>query len=141
MCVKCAQNSFGTRLNVPESSSLNQPHHTLTAKPAEKNLGIVFMNTDDYIGQCLIHLTDNTTYRLTNEYPKDNICRALHDLITAYKDQLNKQLYKHLTEGPQKPRIPNSTEYLKYIKNPPIVSQSSSILSPALNLSTMYCNL
>ena len=130
-----------SNLTPSQSSSLNKlkrAHHTVTVKPADKNLGIVLMNTDDYIGQCLIHLTDNTTYRLTNEYPKDNIRRALHGLITAYKEQLHKQLYKHLTEGPLKPRTPQfygipkiHKEYTHLPPMRPIVSQSSSTLSPS----------
>ena len=39
---------------------------TLTIKPADKNL---LMNTDDYIFQCLLHLTDQKTYRTTPSYP------------------------------------------------------------------------
>ena len=54
-------------------NKLRQLRHTLTIKPADKNLGIVLMNTNDYITQCLAHLTDRNTYRLTTDYPKDTI--------------------------------------------------------------------
>ena len=35
-------------------------------KPADKNLGIVFMDTGDYIDQCMIQLSSNT-YQLVTE--------------------------------------------------------------------------
>ena len=57
-------------------------------KPTDKNLGIVLMNTDDYISQCPLHLTDSTTYRPTKEYPKQNVRRELISLTTTFREQL-----------------------------------------------------
>ena len=111
---------------------------TLTIKPADKNLGIVLMNTEDYISQCLLHLTDQKTYRTTPSYPKDNIQRELHNLIITFKEQLHKRLETYLSEGPQHPRIPQFYGIPKMHKKfqhlppmRPIVSQSSSLLSPS----------
>ena len=39
-------------------------------KPEDKNLGIVLMDADDYIAQCMNHLADTTTYRLVEHYHK-----------------------------------------------------------------------
>ena len=42
---------------------LQRASQELTIKPADKNLGIVVMDTSDYIGQCLDHLTDSNIYK------------------------------------------------------------------------------
>ena len=41
--------------------SLKNNQQSLTIKPADKNLGIVLMNTDDYLLQCSTLLTNKTT--------------------------------------------------------------------------------
>ena len=64
---------------------LQQENHTLTIKPADKNLGIVVMDTDDYIAQCLSHLTDRTTYRPAATYPMAEIRREVANTITMFK--------------------------------------------------------
>ena len=97
------------------------------------------MNTDDYITQCLAHLTDKNTYRLTENYPTDDIQKQLQHTVTAFKQQLeplNKHLYSYLWDGPRHSRIPQfygiPKIHKKYCKLPPmrpIVSQTSSILS------------
>ena len=120
-------------------NKLQRLRHTVTIKPADKNLGIVLMNTDDYITQCLAHLTDKNTYRLTENYPKDDIQKHLQHTVTAFKQQLeplNKHLYSYLRDGPRHSRIPQfygiPKIHKKYSKLPPmrpIVSQTSSILS------------
>ena len=119
-------------------TKLQHARDTLTIKPADKNLGVVLMNTEDYIAQCLLHLTDNTTYRPAKEYPTEVIRRKLQNLTTTAKDQLNKHVYRFLNKGPPHPRIPQfygiPKIHKKYIKLPPmcpIISQSSSLLSPS----------
>ena len=99
------------------------------------------MNTEDYITQCLLHLTDKTTYRATTHYPKENIRKELHNIIIHFKSHFPKQLYKHLTEDPRHPRIPHfygiPKIHKKYTNLPPmrpIVSQSSSLLAPSAQL-------
>ena len=42
---------------------LKQIRNTLTIKPANKNLGIVILNTDDYIAQCMQHWTQIPMYQ------------------------------------------------------------------------------
>ena len=41
--------------------SLKNAQQTLTIKPADKNLGLVVMNTDDYLQQCTELLTHKAT--------------------------------------------------------------------------------
>ena len=138
-----------SNLSPIQRTSLNKLKHSrqsLTIKPADKNLGIVLMDTEDYITQCMAHLSDSTTYRLTTAYPKDIIQRQLQNTVTSFKEQLepyNKQLYTLLREGPRHPRIPQfygiPKIHKKFTKLPPmrpIVSQSSSILSPRSRPST-----
>ena len=98
------------------------------------------MNTDDYIQQCMVHLTDTNTYRLATHYPTDAIRKELSHILIAFKSQLtsySKVLYKYLNEEPHKPRTPLfygiPKRHKKYSHLPPlrsIVSQTASILSP-----------
>ena len=131
-------------LSPPQHAALTKLHRassTLTIKPADKNLGIVLMNTDDYITQCLLHLTDTSTYRPTTHYPREEIRKHLHNLIINSKEHFSKALYKYLNEGPKKPRTPQFNGIPKMHKQcnnlppmRPIVSQSSSLLSPSAQL-------
>ena len=78
--------------------------HVITIKPADKNLGVAIMNTEDYITQCMAHLTDHNTYRLATHYPIVDIKRELQRVIDAFKAQLDshhKQLYPFLRNGPR----------------------------------------
>ena len=43
---------------------LQRSHNTITVKPADKNLGVVIMDTDDYITHCLALLMNQSIYRL-----------------------------------------------------------------------------
>ena len=114
-------------------NKLQKARQTLTIKPADKNLGIVLMNTDDYIQQCMVHLTDINTYRPTTHYPTDQIHKLLSHTLIAFKPQI---VNKYLSENPRKPRTPLFYGILKihkkYPRLPPlrpIISQTASILS------------
>ena len=76
-----------------------QRTNTVTIKPADKNLGIVMMDTDDYITQYLKHLTDKNTHRLITTYPTaHNILKQLLQVLN-FKQELDthdKRLYKDL---------------------------------------------
>ena len=52
---------------------LKQSKSTVTVKPADKNLGIVLMDTDDYIQQCTRELTKGETYKLAKAYPAEGL--------------------------------------------------------------------
>ena len=119
---------------------LKKARQTITIKPADKNLGIVLLDTDDYITQCMAHLTDTTTYRQATQYPATEISNKITHTVTAFKPQLetfNKRLYTHLHNGHRHPRTPQfygiPKIHKKYTHLPPmrpIVSQTLSILSP-----------
>ena len=138
----CSSNNKPNLSHVQQRSlnQLQKARQTVTIKPADKNLGIVLMNTDDYIKQCMLHLTDKSTYRLAANYPSEQIQKQLTNILAAFKPQLetrDRWLYKFLKEPPRNPRTPVfygipkiHKEYSHLPPLRPIVSQSSSLLSP-----------
>ena len=67
---------FNTNTSSTDEATINnfkQMRDKVTIKPADKNLRIVLLNTDDYISQCTSHVRDVTTYRLANHYPTQDI--------------------------------------------------------------------
>lgn len=112
----------------------------ITIKPADKNLGIVLLDTEDYISQCTKHLSDTQTYRLANKYPKDNIRKQLTNTVVSFKSQISgysEKLYKFLLSEPDHSRIPQfygiPKIHKKFTQVPPvrpIVSQCNSPLHP-----------
>ena len=60
----------------------------VTIKPADKNLGIVLINTDDYIQQCIKQLSDKTTYTLATENPITEIQRQVTHTLIAFKHEI-----------------------------------------------------
>ena len=118
---------------------LQKAKQSLTIKPADKNLGIVLMDTEDYITQCQKHLADNSTYQPT-QYSADRIQEQLRHVLSNFKTQLtahSKRLFQYLYNPPPKPRIPHFYGIPKihktFVRLPPlrpIISQSESLLSP-----------
>lgn len=89
--------------------SLKNNQQILTIKPADKNLGIVAMNTDDYLLQCTRLLTSKTTYRLAQSYPKEDISRQLTNTLVSFCSQLtnyNNKLYTFIQPKPNQTQIP-----------------------------------
>ena len=138
----CQTTSFNlTPLQNKALKNLKRARQAITIKPADKNLGIVLMDTDDYITQCMTHLTDTNTYALAPTYPTDTILRQLHNTLVNFKTEIyghNKHLYRFLYDNPRHPRTPQfyglpkiHKEYTHLPPMCPIVSQSSSILSPS----------
>ena len=109
-------------------------------KPADKNLGIVLMDTDDYIGQCISHLSDTNTYRLATNYPRSDIKKQVMNTVIRFKPQIhqyNWKLYNFLLSEPDHSRIPQfygiPKIHKKFTRIPPvrpIVSQCNSVLTP-----------
>ena len=124
--------------------SLKNARQILTIKPADKNLGIVIMNTDDYLEQCTKLLTNNSTYRLAETYPKNDIARKLTDILISFNSQLtgyNKKLYDYLQPKPNQTQIPKfygiPKIHKKYNTLPPmrpIVAHTNSLLTPTARL-------
>ena len=113
---------------------------TTTIKPADKNLGIVIIDTDDYLTQCCTVLSDNITYRLATSYPDEVIKTAILNTVIPFKDMLVKispSLYKYLLPPKQNHQIPKfygvpkiHKQYSKLPPMRPIIAQAGSMLTP-----------
>lgn len=114
-----------------------QKSRHLTIKPADKNLGIVLLNTEDYLEQCLTHLS-STTYQLVNTFP-NSLQHILENTVINFQKELtlHRQLYKFLLP-PKEHRIPQFYGLPKIHKTPsskgipplrPIISHTNSLLS------------
>lgn len=98
------------------------------------------MDTEDYITQCMAHLTDTNTYTLTHTYPLNDIKRQIQNTLIRFRKEIethNKHLYRFLHSTPKQPRTPQFYGIPKihkaYTHLPPlrpIVSQTNSLLSP-----------
>lgn len=132
-------------LTKKETSSIKKLKNTkdLTIKAADKNLGIVVMNSEDYVDQIISHLSSDT-YRIVKEFPP-----ALHELIEntilsfkTHIEQFNKRLYKWLqpTQTHRIPKFYGVPKIHKPFTNKgipplrPIVSHVNSILSHSAKL-------
>jgi hypothetical protein len=115
-------------------------HYHLTIKPADKNLGIVILNTDDYLDQCLQHLA-STTYQLVDSFP-NCLLHSLENTVLTFKSEIclhGKILYNFLLPSKKyKYRTPRFYGLPKIHKAPsekgipplrPIVSHTNSLLS------------
>ena len=88
---------------------LKQIRNTVTIKPADKNLGIVILNTEDYIAQCMQHLSGTNTYISVTHFPREEIKRKLLNTIINFKAQVHgydSKLYDFLTKEPDNSQIP-----------------------------------
>lgn len=120
---------------------LQKSRQIITIKPADKNLGVVIMDTEDYLAQCTNILKDHSIYRLADSYPLQNIQQALEKILTSFKETIrgfSKQLYHYLLSQSQNYQTPKMYGlpkiHKKFKKLPPmrpIVTQSGSPLSPS----------
>ena len=132
-----------SNLSVTQKKSLfklKKQSAEITIKPADKNLGIVILDTHDYIYQCASHLNSNT-YRLVQEYPARQIAATTESILDQFRQplfQYSKRLFHYLrpkiSEGQVPkfygiPKIHKSFERIPPIR--PIVAQCNSMLAPA----------
>ncbi len=141
---KICESNGQINISKTEQRFLKRLKHTrneVTIKPADKNLGIVVLDTDDYLQLCASQLADTTIYRQSNDFPTAEILKKLQSTITSFPRQL-KALHKNLqkflipnaknTQPPKFygiPKIHKSFTHLPPVR--PIVSHSNSILSPS----------
>ena len=102
------------------------------------------MNTDDYILQCVTHLSNTNTYRQADRYPEQDIVMYIDQIVANFKPQIHghkKRLYKYLLPNPKHQRIPQFYGIPKIHKTftslppiRPIVSQTESLLSHTAQL-------
>ena len=111
---------------------------TITIKPADKNLGIAILNSQDYVTQCLIHLSSKTYIRVA-EFPNSNIRRSIENVLVNFRNQLtpHRCLYQYLQPphshttpkfyGLPKIHKPLNEEGIPPVR--PIISDVNSLLS------------
>ena len=117
---------------------LQKSRNSITIKPADKNLGIVVLDTEDYLKECVEHLSDVNTYRQTQSFPANAITKTLTNTIISFKTSLtsyNEKLYKYLqpTNSHRTPKFYGIPKIHKQFKDippiRPIISHSNSLLS------------
>jgi len=116
-------------------TNLKKATQHITIKSADKNLGVVLMDTEDYITQCMAHLKDTNTYILTHTYPLNDIKRQIQNTLIRFWKEIerhNKHLYRFLHSTPKQPKTPQFYGIYKihkaYTHLPPlrpIVSQTN----------------
>ena len=122
-------------------TQVQHSRHSITIKPADKNLGVVVLDTDDYIAQCASLLKNQEVYRLAESYPRSIIQTSVENILIQFKEELkhiNPRLYtyllppKHSKETPKFYGLPKvHKEYIKLPPMRPIISQSCSPLMPS----------
>ena len=99
----CSSNTDNFTISKRASfNHLKKKHQSLIIKTADKNLGIVLMDTDEYIHECINHLSDKTTYSLVADYPASEIHNKLTSVLVFFKrtlENFHKRLYRFLTEN------------------------------------------
>ena len=117
------------RKNISENNrkalkSLTSP--SITIKPADKNLGIVILNSKDYVTQCLSHLSSNTYVRVT-DFPANSIKKNIENVLIKFKDQLSHHrcLYQYLQ--PTQEHMTPKFYGLPKIHKPPNYNLQSSV--------------
>ena len=118
---------------------LKNVRHTITIKPADKNLGIVLLNTEDYIERCMEHLMDTNVYRPAHSFPDAELTQLITNQLVAFRHILHshsKPLYlflqpTHKHRTPQFYGIPKIHKHFTQVPPiRPIVSHTNSLLSP-----------
>ncbi len=131
--------------NLPKSQRsalkvFKQARSKITVKPADKNLGLVVLDTNDYLHLCATHLANPNTYQQTKSFPPAAIQKELQNTLSEHSKSLriHKKLYNFLSPDQKRSQIPRfygipkvhkSYEFLPPIR--PIVSHSNSQLSPS----------
>ena len=119
---------------------LQRARHSITIKPADKNLGIVILDTDDYLTQCCHILSDENSYRVAERYPHNEIRERIINTLISFRrtiHNINGKLYNLFQTS-----VDNAHSTLKLYGLPkihkdydeipplrPIVAQSGSMLN------------
>jgi hypothetical protein len=133
-----SKNNFTTNELKAIKKIKNLPN--VTIKPADKNLGLAILNTEDYINSC-IQILKTPTYKLIHQFPT-KLYNILQNTIISFKEDIygySKDLYNYLLPK-QQHRIPRFYGIPKVHKitnrdTPPplrpIISHNNSLLSPS----------
>ena len=124
----------------PALKKLKDLRSQLTVKPADKNLGIVILDTSDYIDQCAKILENESVYRRVKEYPLEGIRSSIRETLNKFSLSINKYdkwLWKFLYPERQSFQTPKfygvpkiHKEFARISPLRPIVANYNSILKP-----------
>ena len=123
-------------MNRKQLNFSNEHEKKITFKPADKNLGVVLLNTDDYVMQCITHLSNRNIYQQAECFPAHKLTNIIENTLINFKNTLYKTLYKYLlpTNNHQIPQfygLPKlHKEFTQIPQIRPIVSHMNSLLSP-----------
>lgn len=118
-------------------SRLARSREVLTIKSADKNLGIVLLDTPYYLASCLNLLKDTDVYRFSTIFPNSQLERLLINTLINYKSTITSQSKKlyHFLQPPKRHRIPHFYGLPKVHKSfahippmRPIISHTNSLL-------------
>ena len=139
------------KLLTVEADNLTQPEKralvnlknlksTITIKPADKNLGVVVLDTTDCVAQCIEILSDDSTYIRAVNYPFETIHKAIKEVLCRFLSSLNtydKRLYKFLLPDNTHHQVPRFYGVPKIHKKfdhipplRPIIANCNSPLTP-----------
>ena len=79
-----------------ERKAITQLQHSRHSITADKNLGVVVLDTDDYMAQCASLLRNQEVYRLAESYPHSAIQTSFENILILFKEELNPRLYTYL---------------------------------------------
>ena len=96
-------------------SKFKRSRQIITIKPADKNLGIVIMDTDDYLAQCSCLLADSNTYRLGRRLSNTNR-RCNHTIQRSNQEHKPTIIQIPVTIYDQTPNTENFTASPRSIK-------------------------
>ena len=87
---KLTENNIPTKDNLTGNQrktlkKFQRSRNTITIKPADKNLGLAIMDTEDYIHECTTLLMDNKTYRVVTKYPFNEIKSAVENVCSKFQ--------------------------------------------------------
>ena len=68
------------KANIKKDLAAIKDLKNLMIKPADKNLGIAILNSEDYVRQCLLHLA-STTYTRVETFPTGQLFKTIQNVL------------------------------------------------------------
>ncbi|CAH2284888.1 Hypothetical predicted protein, partial [Pelobates cultripes] len=102
LTTKQNQKKMFHNLSVQEQMAINdlKNNHAITIKPADKGGAVVIMNTQDYIKEGDMQLSDDKYYRKLNEDPTKEYTSQLRELIKSFPENLHLELQSLIPTSP-----------------------------------------
>ena len=85
-CLEASHSVYSTSDNIMHKTLTTLAvNKSITIKPADKNLGLVVLNTSDYYIMCMKHLNDTDTYEICNNYNANAVYAKLRLILNKFK--------------------------------------------------------